>query len=86
MQIVRLRIERFRAIREAELYPDTHNVYLGPNNIGKTAVLEALNLLLSPEATSRREVVDESDFFERCYLIRLTGNEAEPSDYSLGQE
>ena len=49
MKIVKLRIERFRAIREAELFPDSRNVYLGPNNIGKTAVLEALNILLSPE-------------------------------------
>ncbi len=67
MQIVRLRIERFKCIREATLFPTAHNVYLGPNNIGKTALLEALNLLLNPEGSSRTDVVDENDFYCREY-------------------
>lgn len=55
MRIVHLRIERFRSIRSATLFPADHNVYLGPNNLGKTAILEALNLLLNPEV--RQETV-----------------------------
>jgi putative ATP-dependent endonuclease of OLD family len=44
-------------------------VYLGPNNIGKTAVLEALNFLLNPELSNRGTVVDENDFYCREYRI-----------------
>lgn len=67
MRIVRLQIENFRAIRQATLYPEKHNVYLGPNNIGKTSILEALNLLLNPEITARPGVIDENDFHCRAY-------------------
>lgn len=44
-------------------------MYLGPNNIGKTTILEALNLLLNPEIGNRSSsVVDENDFYRREYL------------------
>jgi putative ATP-dependent endonuclease of OLD family len=69
MRIVRLQIERFRSIRIGILFPGKHNVFLGPNNIGKTAVLEALNLLLNPELTARGSVVDENDFYCREYRL-----------------
>jgi putative ATP-dependent endonuclease of OLD family len=69
MRIVRLHIERFRSIRSATLFPADHNVYLGPNNLGKTAVLEALNLLLNPEIATRGAVVDENDFYCREYRL-----------------
>lgn len=75
MRIVRLEIERFRNIRSATLYPERHNVYLGPNNIGKTAVLEALNLLLNPEIGSRSDVIDENDFFRREYRLASSAPE-----------
>jgi len=67
--IVRLNIERFRSICSATLFPGLHNVYLGPNNIGKTAILEALNLLLNPEIGTRGGVVDENDFYRREYRL-----------------
>jgi len=76
MRIVRLEIQRFRSIRSATLFPGTHNVYLGPNNIGKTAILEALNLLLNPEIGTRSGVVDENDFYRREYRAPLAGAEA----------
>ena len=69
MRIVRLDIERFRSIRSATLFPNVHNVYLGPNNLGKTAILEALNLLLNPEMAMRSSVVDENDFHCREYRL-----------------
>ncbi len=68
MQIVRIDIRNFRCIREAVIYPTKDNVLLGPNNIGKTAILEALNLVLNPEIGARWKVIDENDFFERNYL------------------
>jgi putative ATP-dependent endonuclease of OLD family len=67
MRVVRLQISNFRAIRCATVYPERHNALLGPNNMGKTAILEALHLLLSPELTGRTTAIDENDFFARKY-------------------
>ncbi|MFH1716140.1 MAG: AAA family ATPase [Planctomycetota bacterium] len=76
MQIVRITIQNFRCIREAVIHPVKNNVLLGPNNVGKTAVLEAINLTLNPEIGSRWRVIDENDFFERNYLPPNEENEA----------
>jgi putative ATP-dependent endonuclease of the OLD family len=67
VRIVRLEIANFRGVKKATLFPEKHNVYLGPNNIGKTSILEALNLLLNPEISPRPGVIDENDFFRREY-------------------
>lgn len=77
LRIVRLQIQRFRSVRSATLFPAIHNVYLGPNNVGKTAVLEALNLLLNPELGGRGPVVDENDFY--CREYRLSTSSTSPS-------
>jgi putative ATP-dependent endonuclease of OLD family len=76
MQIVRIAIQNFRGVKNAVILPVKSNVLLGPNNVGKTAVLEALNLLLNPEMGSRWKVIDENDFFERRYLPLIEGDEA----------
>ena len=75
MEIVRVVIRNFRCIRSATIHPVKHNVLLGPNNVGKTALMEAINLVLNPEMGSRWRVIDENDFFERGYL-----SSAEPPD------
>lgn len=82
MRIVRLDIENFRGIKKATVFPEKHNVYLGPNNIGKTAILEALNLLLNPEITYRSDVVDENDFF--CRRYRSSGATSQPGATAAG--
>lgn len=76
MHIVRIWIQNFRCVKNAVILPVKNNVLLGPNNIGKTAVLEALNVTLNPEMGSRWKVIDENDFFERCYLPPNEGEEA----------
>lgn len=73
MHIVRIAIDNFRCIRHAEIYPGRHTVLLGPNNMGKTTVLEALNLLLNPEVTPRAHAIDENDFYRRDYLAPVPG-------------
>jgi putative ATP-dependent endonuclease of OLD family len=73
VKIVRLRIRNFRCIKFTEIFPVKHNVLLGPNNTGKTAVLEGLNLLLNPEGSGRWAVVDENDFFSREYAHVASG-------------
>ena len=74
-----IRIRNFRCIREADIVPFEHNVLLGPNNSGKTAVLEGLNLLLNPESAYWSDLIDENDFYLRQY-----GKST--SDFPLGAE
>jgi putative ATP-dependent endonuclease of the OLD family len=64
LRIARLRVSNFRCIETGEFFPTKHNVLLGPNNTGKTAVLEAINLLLNPEGPWQ---IDENDFYRRNY-------------------
>ncbi|MDH4163406.1 MAG: AAA family ATPase [Nitrospirota bacterium] len=68
MQIVKIEIRNFRCIQHAVIHPVKNSVLLGPNNIGKTAILEAINLALNPEAGARWKTIDENDFYERKYL------------------
>lgn len=82
MRIARVRIRNFRCIRQAEIFPSQHNVLLGPNNSGKTAVLEALNLLLNPEVSFRTRAINENDFYRRQYLPETGSNGERPSEPS----
>lgn len=47
MRISKLRIENFRSIKYLELDLDETTVFIGPNNTGKTAILEAVRIGLS---------------------------------------
>ena len=42
MHIVRLKISGFRGVRSADITLGRHAVLVGPNNSGKTTVIEAL--------------------------------------------
>lgn len=73
MRIVELTLNNFRGIRKCTLHPGKHAVLLGPNNSGKTAILEGLNLVLNPEIGSYRASIDENDFYRRAYVARDLG-------------
>jgi putative ATP-dependent endonuclease of the OLD family len=45
MLIADLQIENFRGIRTGRVRIGPHTVFFGPNNCGKTTVIEALALL-----------------------------------------
>lgn len=47
MQIRRVTISNFRSIQHAELELGSNSVLIGPNNAGKTAILEAIRIALS---------------------------------------
>jgi putative ATP-dependent endonuclease of the OLD family len=47
MQIKSLKIKNFRSIKELELVLGETTVFIGPNNAGKTAILDALRIVLT---------------------------------------
>lgn len=69
MQIADLRIENFRGINAGHVRFGKHNVLIGPNNCGKTTVIEALALLFGRDRMVRS--LTEHDFF---------GGNPEPAD------
>lgn len=60
MHIVRLKISGFRGVRSADIKLGRHVVLVGPNNSGKTTVIEALALLFGRDRLVRR--LTEHDF------------------------
>lgn len=61
MRIARLRVYGFRNIKEADITFGQNTVLIGPNNVGKTTVIEALALVLGREGMVRS--LTEHDFF-----------------------
>ena len=60
MHIVRLKIRGFRGVRSADVALGRHAVLVGPNNSGKTTIIEALALLFGRDRLVRR--LTEHDF------------------------
>lgn len=61
MRITRLRIENFRCIRNLEVELGDTNVFIGPNNVGKTAILEAVRIVLTRRWGQRGSGFTEND-------------------------
>ncbi len=61
MRVVRLDIEGFRGIRRGTVHLDGFTVLIGPNNCGKTTLIEALALLFGRDRLVR--TLTEHDFF-----------------------
>lgn len=74
MKVSRLVIKNFRGIKEASLFFPSHVVLVGDNNVGKSTVFEALDLVLGPDRLHRYPKIDEHDF----YLGDYVGAENEP--------
>src|SRR5437773_12502394 len=47
MRITRLRIENFRSIKRLDLEIGDTTVFIGPNNAGKTSILDAVRIALT---------------------------------------
>jgi len=60
MHIVRLKIRGFRGVQSADVTLGRHTVLVGPNNSGKTTIIEALALLFGRDRLVRR--LTEHDF------------------------
>ncbi len=61
MKIALLEIENFRGIKKGKIAFANHSVLIGPNNSGKTTVIEALALVLGRDRLVRS--LTEHDFF-----------------------
>jgi len=69
VRVARIIIKNFRGIKQATLFLPKHGVLIGDNNVGKTSILEALDLALGPDRLNRQPVIDEHDFFRGVYLM-----------------
>jgi putative ATP-dependent endonuclease of OLD family len=68
MKVKRLTISNFRGINSAFLHFDDHTLLIGMNNVGKSTVCEALDLVLGPDRLSKTPPVEEFDFYNSSYL------------------
>ncbi len=79
MKVVRLSIENFRSIKSTDLKFDGHTLLVGPNNVGKSTVCEALDLVLGPDRISRFPPIEEFDFHNAHYLQPPADEGGEPT-------
>lgn len=70
MRLIKAHIRNFRAIRDLEIDFDQQTNLIGPNGIGKSSILKAIDKFFSPSAK-----IELEDFHER--------NTADPIDISL---
>jgi putative ATP-dependent endonuclease of OLD family len=61
MKISRLRIENFRSIKALDIELGETTVFIGQNNVGKTAILEALRIVLTRRWGQRGTGFTEND-------------------------
>ena len=59
MKVAKLTIENFRGIQFAELKFGGHALLVGPNNVGKSTICEALDLVIGPDRLSRLPAIEE---------------------------
>lgn len=78
VKVVQLSIRNFRGIKSAELRFDGHTLLVGPNNVGKSTICEALDLVLGPDRISRFPPVEEFDFHNAKYLQPPAAEGEEP--------
>ncbi|QQX76007.1 MULTISPECIES: ATP-dependent nuclease [Aequorivita] len=70
MKVSKLSISNFRGIKESTLYFNGHVLLVGRNNIGKSTICEALDLVLGPDRINRPSAIDEYDFYNGEYILQ----------------
>jgi len=68
MRVRRLTVQNFRGIQNGVVDFAGNTLLVGGNNMGKSTVCEALDLVLGPERLYRHPVVNEHDFYKSKYL------------------
>lgn len=86
MKVARLCIANFRGIKSAELHFDGHALIVGPNNVGKSTICEALDLVLGPDRTNRFPPIEEFDFYNANYLAPAANEGEQPTPIPIRVE
>ena len=68
MQVSQLTIDNFGGVRKAALQISGHSLLIGGNNVGKSTICEALDLVLGRYRLNRTPPVEEFDFRNAGYL------------------
>lgn len=68
MRVRVLEVRNFRGVAAGRVTFQQHTLLVGGNNMGKSTICEALELVLGPERLYRRPVIDEHDFSGGLYL------------------
>lgn len=74
MKVCKLEIKNFRGVKNAQLNFGHHNLFVGKNNIGKSTVCEALDLVLGPDRLNKINPIDEYDFYNGEYYSETGEN------------
>ncbi len=78
MKVVQLKIENFRGVESADLRFDGHALLVGANNVGKSTICEALDLVLGPDRLNKFPPIEEFDFYNGKYLQPKAAAEGDP--------
>ncbi len=90
MRVSLLEVKNFRGIKSGKVQFRDHSVLIGPNNSGKTTVIEALAFVLGRDRLIR--TLTEHDFFESTpepatrIMITATVTGFEPQDFTQHTE
>ena len=68
MQVSQLTIDNFGGVRKAALQISGHSLLIGGNNVGKSMICAALDLVLGRYRLNRTPPVEEFDFRSAGYL------------------
>lgn len=68
MRVRYLKIENFRGVRNGTVDFVGHTLLVGGNNVGKSTICEALELVLGPDRLSQRNTINEHDFYRDQYI------------------
>lgn len=68
MRVVSLSIDNFKCIKKAQIYFEGHTLLMGMNNVGKSTICGALDLVLGLDRLKRFPPVEEYDFYNSHYL------------------
>ncbi|MHA1293482.1 MAG: ATP-dependent nuclease [Promethearchaeota archaeon] len=79
MRISLIEIKNFRNFEDLKVNLNNFNIIIGSNNIGKTNFLKAIQLILNPDMSYKRSIIEDDDFREpqKPILIRIKFEEIE---------
>jgi putative ATP-dependent endonuclease of OLD family len=83
VQVVKLTIVNFRGIQSAELQFGGHALLVGSNNVGKSTICEALDLVLGPDRLNRFPPIEEYDFYNGKYLEPAQAEGEDPTPVKI---